>query len=211
MVTNYRGDYSLWKPWVSCRELQIRVLSDPFNYAGLNAVNCTHAMKISIDFDEMNELQAKIDRFWNLDSIGIIEPEKSIYENFESTIAVKNGRYEVPLPFKEPHILLVDNYSVSKRRLTALKGKFEKQPEIMKQYNDMITEQLQQGVTERVGEADFVVGEVIYLPHRAVIREVKSTPKVRIVYDASVKSVGPSLNDCLYTGPCLAPLLYVLI
>ena len=31
---------------------------------------------------------------------------------------------------------------------------------------------------------------------------------VRIVYDANAKSVGPSLNACLYTGTCLTPLLY---
>ena len=52
------------------------------------------------------------------------------------------------------------------------------------------------------------VGEVIYLPHRAVVRENKSTTKVRIVYDASAKNKGPSLNECLYKGPCLNPLLY---
>ena len=52
------------------------------------------------------------------------------------------------------------------------------------------------------------VGEVTYLPHRAVVRENKSTTKVRIVYDASAKNKGPSLNECLYKGPCLNALLY---
>ena len=32
----------------------------------------------------------------------------------------------------------------------------------MKQFNDKIAEQLQQGVIERVGEADFEVGELIF-------------------------------------------------
>ena len=42
---------------------------------------------------------------------------------------------------------------------------------------------------------------VHYLPHHAVLREDKATTKLRIVYDTSSKTCGPSLNDCLYTGP----------
>ena len=42
-----------------------------------------------------------------------------------------------------------------------------------------------------------------YLPHHPVVREDKSTTKLRIVYDASAKTCGLSLNDCLYSGPKL--------
>ncbi|XP_015760096.1 PREDICTED: uncharacterized protein LOC107339340 [Acropora digitifera] len=42
-------------------------------------------------------------------------------------------------------------------------------------------------------------GDVHYLPHRTV---------VRVVYDASSKMFGPSLNDCLHIGPFLNPLLF---
>ena len=52
------------------------------------------------------------------------------------------------------------------------------------------------------------IGEVTYLPHRAVLREDKQTTKLRVVFDASAKKSGPSLNDCMYKGPCLIPLLY---
>ena len=46
-----------------------------------------------------------------------------------------------------------------------------------------------------------------YLPHRPVIREQRDATKVRIVYDASVKTSGQfSLNDTLQSGPCLLPL-----
>lgn len=37
-----------------------------------------------------------------------------------------------------------------------------------------------------------------YLPHHAVIQKDKETMKRRII---SAKSNGPSLNNCLYTGP----------
>lgn len=47
-----------------------------------------------------------------------------------------------------------------------------------------------------------------YLPHREVIRLDKNTTKIRVVYDASAKRNGPSLNDCLYSGPPLTPLIF---
>ena len=59
---------------------------------------------------------------------------------------------------------------------------------------------------ERV-ESSGEVGELTYLPHRAVVRENKSTTKVLIVYNASAKNKGPILKECLYKGPCLNPLL----
>ena len=34
-----------------------------------------------------------------------------------------------------------------------------------------------------------------------MIREDKQTTKLRIVYDMSARSNGPSLDDCLYAGP----------
>ena len=48
-----------------------------------------------------------------------------------------------------------------------------------------------------------VPGDVHYLPHRPVVRVNRETTKIRIVFDASAKSSGPSLNECLYPGPNL--------
>jgi len=44
-------------------------------------------------------------------------------------------------------------------------------------------------------------GPVHYLLHHAVIRKDKTTTKFRILYDASARADGPSLNDCLFSGP----------
>ena len=54
---------------------------------------------------------------------------------------------------------------------------------------------------------------VHYLPHRAVVKESKTSSKVRIVYNGSSKASKnlPSLNDCLLKGPSLNPLIIELL
>uniref|UniRef100_A0A1X7USM0 Uncharacterized protein n=1 Tax=Amphimedon queenslandica TaxID=400682 RepID=A0A1X7USM0_AMPQE len=47
------------------------------------------------------------------------------------------------------------------------------------------------------------VARIYYLPHHCVLRQDKSTTKLRIVYSGSAKMNGPSLNICLHIGPLL--------
>ena len=47
----------------------------------------------------------------------------------------------------------------------------------------------------------------IICPHHLVIQPEKSTTKLRIVYNTSSSIDGPSLNQCLETGPNLLPKL----
>ena len=53
---------------------------------------------------------------------------------------------------------------------------------------------------------------IYYLPHRPLIKDDRVTSKVRIVFHASSKIEGPSLNDCLHPGPSLTePLPSVIV
>ena len=72
----------------------------------------------------------------------------------------------------------------------------------------MIKEQLKNGVVEEV-QHDQVLepGNIHYLPHRGVVKLDRDTTKVGVVYDASSKVSGLSLNDSLHVGPSLKPLL----
>ena len=80
---------------------------------------------------------------------------------------------------------------------------------MLKRYDDVIKDQLESGIIEKVNNEESVAsGKVHYLPHREVIRLDKETTKLRIVFDTSARSPGPSLNDCLYIGPPMSPLLY---
>ena len=74
---------------------------------------------------------------------------------------------------------------------------------MLSEYDAVISEQLEQGVVEKVPEK--AEGKEFYLPHRAVVREEAETTKLRVVYDASARAHGnaPSLNECLHAGPPL--------
>ena len=80
----------------------------------------------------------------------------------------------------------------------------KKTPELLQEYNYIIEEQSERGIVSDIDlNAPVAVRKLHYLPHHPVIRADKDTTKVRIVYDASCKSTGPSLNDCLHSGPSL--------
>ena len=67
------------------------------------------------------------------------------------------------------------------------------------------------GITEKV-KNEGIADEVVYLPHKGVIKEDRSTAKLRIVFHASVKYKGTSSrNEVLYKGPCLNADLYSLL
>ena len=56
------------------------------------------------------------------------------------------------------------------------------------------------------------IGKVTYLPRKEVIKEEKSTTKIRVVFDASAKKRDAvSLNEILYEGPSLTPELFTLL
>ena len=120
------------------------------------------------------------------------------------TIHKRDSRYEVPLPWKEHHPLLPDNHEVAVSRLNSVLKRLKRNPELLAEYNRIIEEQSSKGIISEVDpNAEIKVGHLHYLPHHPVIRKDKQTTKVRIVYDASAKSAGPSLYECLCVGPSL--------
>ena len=57
-----------------------------------------------------------------------------------------------------------------------------------------------------------IVDEVVYFPHKEVIKEDRLTTKLRIVFDASAKYKGTSsLSEVLHKGPCFNSDLYSLL
>ena len=92
-----------------------------------------------------------------------------------------------------------------------MKRSLDKNKILLADYINIIKEYIDEGIVKDL-EPDDVTdkpGSTHYLPHRAVIRENHSTTKVRIVLDGSAHNENePSINNILYSGPCLLPLIF---
>jgi len=125
------------------------------------------------------------------------------------TVRLKEGRYEVELPWREKSSSLVNYYRSAELRLRTLSRKLEKDPGLKKSYDSALAEMESNQVIEEVPPHE-IHGDnlTFYMPHRPVVKESSVSTKVRPVFDASAKDInGLSLNDCLYTGPNLIPSL----
>ena len=77
-----------------------------------------------IDTDD-NKLENLVEKFWNLDTLGISNVEPSMYNKFMESVRFINGRYEVSPPFWENWPFIEDNYNLSEKRLLSLKNKLD--------------------------------------------------------------------------------------
>lgn len=139
----------------------------------------THALRVDSQLQEEETLDSRLKSFWELESLGITEPERSVHDKFGDTIRFKDGRYEVALPWKDPHPTLPDNYKLSLKRLQGLLRRLQHDQGVLQEYNTIIRNQIQQGIVEVVEHHDHSENEKIhYLPHHAVIRQDKETTKL---------------------------------
>ncbi|KFM63037.1 hypothetical protein X975_02648, partial [Stegodyphus mimosarum] len=166
-------------------------------------INCC---TVSVE-GENNELK----KFWDLEVMGIVENNEKnstdleIINDFQNNLKFKNGRYEAKLLWNKSRDLLRNNLEVAKRRFAGLENKFKCNEMLFEEYNNILREQAHLGIVEVCPENSSTCNSY-YMPHHPVIRDDKTTTKVRIVYDASSKSNDAlSLNDCLQPGPNLNP------
>ena len=180
------------------------VLSGPAGMTGQrkSTVSLVTTHTLRVEGVTNKELDTNLRSFWELESLGIQDPNSDpVSDQFTSTVQMKGGRYEVCLPWREYHTPLPDNYELGRKRLYGLVHRLKQNPAILREYNAIIHDQLEKGIVEIVENLDDTPKMIHYLPHHAVIRQDKNTTKVRVVYDASTRSSGPSLNDCLHSGP----------
>ena len=121
--------------------------------------------------------------------------------SYREKIEFRNGSYSAPLPWKPDHPPLPSNLKLCKQRLEQVTSRLTKLG-VMDAYRKVIAEHLSNGYIEEVQGLKHPWPEegCHYLPHFFVLKDSETTP-LRIVFATNTGKV--SLNDCLYTGPCL--------
>ena len=134
-----------------------------------------------------NPLIDTLKQFWETESIGIKDVSEITRspDGFNEQVRFNRQRYEVLLPWRDNHPAIANDYELyCVNRLKSLQRKLLKRPELIREYNQIIEEQLSKGTVEEVAtEKDNENEDVHYLPHHAVIRRDRETTKLRILYD----------------------------
>ena len=117
--------------------------------------------------------------FWDLESFGISNSERTVLDEFQDKISFTEGRYQVSLPWKDPHPPLPDNHQLSLKRLQGLLRRLRHDCRILLEYDSVIKEQERLGIIEKVelGEDKPPGDKIHYLPHQAVVRQDKRPPR----------------------------------
>ena len=162
----------------------------------------THSMRCNVENmgEGAENLESVLNKFWSVENVEA--KDNCVIHDFEKYIFHNGQKCVTKLPFRPGQEFLPDNFSVCEQRLIKLKNRLTSE-NLIEKYDEIFKEYEQNEIIEKVpfDEVPKKPGQVHYLPHRPVLREDKETTKIQAVFDASCALDGPSLNDCLYSGP----------
>ena len=156
---------------------------------------------------------------WSIEATGTDphEPSPDFLISYQSRdiSRLPDGTYTAKFPWKDDAPQLPSNYHTCKRRTKHLLIRLRQSPQLLKLYDNIISDQERRGFIERVNDTSPLTtpeSPVHYLSHRPVKKDSQTTP-IRIVYDCSCREnpSAASLNDCLEVGPPLNDLCSILL
>ena len=159
---------------------------------------------------ETNECE----QLYSLDVLGVEDrsekDQMEVLTDFrESVTRQEDCRYEVSIPWIPGARLYGTNEQPSRIRLANVNKKLCKDRSLKVEYEKIVKDQLANGIVEKAPEKP-AGKRTYYMPHKPVIRENATTTKIRMFFYASAKPapLANSINECMFTGPSLQPLLW---
>ena len=149
-------------------------------------------------------------KFWELDEESFTNSEQDalsiaeaeVLNTVKASMKQVDGRYEVSIPWKSGRPDMPDSYEMALRRLISTERRLLKQPDVAQRYSECIEKYVDKGYVRKIFGDDASKSKWV-LPHFPVVRMDRATTKVRIVFDASARVNGTSLNDVIHQGPKL--------
>ncbi|XP_049329531.1 uncharacterized protein LOC125794101 [Astyanax mexicanus] len=130
------------------------------------------------------------------------QDELRFLDIMNSSIKVKDGHYQLPLPFKgDPK--MPNNRLMAEQRAESLKRKFGRNTVFKEEYTLLMNGMLKCGHAELVPKEEVALQSTKrwYIPHHGVRHPKKGS--LRVVFDCSASYQGTSLNNELLKGPNL--------
>ena len=150
----------------------------------------------------------------SLDLLGIHNPgdkglsheERAAMKKAEASLKFDGERYEVAVPWRADRPNLSGNFEYVAKRLEKTETSLKKAgKELLAEYDAVFEDYLSKGYMKKLEDEDIApaVEDGWFLPHFPVVKNDRSTTKVRVVYDAAAMFRGRSLNSELYAGPSI--------
>jgi len=168
------------------------------------------AFKLQVNhmsFDDV--LHKDLQKFWELEEVPCVaqlSPDEAACEKHfrETHRRLANGQYEVRLPLIcDPLSKMGDTKLIAEKIFESNENRLQRKPELLREYNSFLSEYRDLNHMRVFGKHERDE-KVNYISHLPVIRESSQTTKLRVVFNASMRSAnGCTLNDCLYVGPKL--------
>ncbi|XP_065085675.1 uncharacterized protein LOC135707720 [Ochlerotatus camptorhynchus] len=131
----------------------------------------------------------------------------------ESTTVRKGDRFETGLLWKSDNHHFPNSFPMALKRLKQLEKRLSNNVELADAYHHQISEYLRKGYAHKASPKELTQvdpGQIWYLPV-SIVTNLKKPGKVRLVWDASAKVSGISLNSLLLKGPDLLASLVAVI
>ncbi|XP_075149048.1 uncharacterized protein LOC142222851 [Haematobia irritans] len=174
---------------------------------GPTRVNDRPRVAVNTHFTKVT-LEEQLARFWEIEEVSrkrvLSDEERKCEEIYRSSTRRRpDGRYVVNLPFKSEISELQSNRCTALRQFLRNEKSMIGDPERKQLYDEVIKEYSAMGHMVKIcGGVDD--NPHYYLPHHGVYKPDSTTTKLRVVFNASSRSMnGKSLNDVLYVGPTL--------
>nr|XP_034184624.1 uncharacterized protein LOC117606363 [Osmia lignaria] len=147
----------------------------------------------------LDDLHKNLKKFWELEEtpkgLGLTRDQLDCENHFKETHRRRiDGRYEVRLPFaKNPKLTVGDTANIARKIFQSNEVRVRKNPEVYREYQTFLQEYLDLGHMSRIRETESL-NDKVFISHLPVLRQESQTTKLRVVFNASMSLLCPTLR-----------------